>query len=75
MKPLDLALSELLARAVPLPGLEIVSTFDADGRVLARDLGSSLDVPAHDNSAMDGYAVRCADWTDAATALQGKSVV
>lgn len=70
MKPLDLALSELLARAVPLPGLETVSTFEADGRVLARDLRSSLDVPAHDNSAMDGYAVRCADWTDAATALQ-----
>ncbi len=72
MKPLDLALSELLARAVPLPGLETVSTFEADGRVLARDLRSSLDVPAHDNSAMDGYAVRCADWTDAATALQVK---
>lgn len=72
MKPLDLALSELLARAVPLTGLETVSTFEADGRVLARDLRSSLDVPAHDNSAMDGYAVRCADWTDAATALQVK---
>jgi len=70
LKPLDLALAELLARAAPLPGCEVVSTFDADRRVLARDLVSSLDVPAHDNSSMDGYAVRCADWGSAATLLQ-----
>jgi molybdopterin molybdotransferase len=31
------------------------------GRVLARDLVSPIDVPAHDNSAMDGYALRGAD--------------
>jgi molybdopterin molybdotransferase len=31
------------------------------GRVLAADVISPLDVPAHDNSAMDGYAVRHAD--------------
>ncbi|CAN5290899.1 molybdopterin molybdotransferase MoeA [soil metagenome] len=70
MKPLDLALAELLAFAAPLAPAERVSTFDADGRVLAQDLLSGLDVPAHDNSAMDGYAVRCADWQDAATLLQ-----
>ena len=70
MKPLDLALAELLAFAVPLAPAESVSTFEADGRVLAQDLLSSLDVPAHDNSSMDGYAVRCADWADAATVLQ-----
>jgi molybdopterin molybdotransferase len=70
LKPLDLALAELLARATPLPGFEAVSTFDADGRVLAQDLVSGLDVPAHDNSSMDGYAVRCADWASAATLLE-----
>src|SRR5437899_3728493 len=70
LRPLDQALAELLAQATPLPGVESVSTFDADGRVLAQDLVASLDVPAHDNSAMDGYAVRCADWADAATVLQ-----
>ena len=70
MKPLALALSELLAFAAPLAPAESVSTFDADGRVLAQDLLSSLDVPAHDNSSMDGYAVRCADWADATTLLQ-----
>ena len=68
LKPLDLALGELLAHAAPLQGLQTVSTFDADGRVLAQDLVASLDVPAHDNSAMDGYAVRCVDWA-AGTAL------
>jgi molybdopterin molybdotransferase len=66
LKPLDQALAELLARAEPLPGCEAVSTFDADGRVLARDVASSLDVPAHDNSAMDGYALRAADWAEGA---------
>ena len=70
MKPLDLALAELLAFAVPLAPAESVSTFEADGRVLAQDLLSSLDVPAHDNSSMDGYAVRCADWANSATVLQ-----
>ena len=30
MKPLDEALAELLPRALPLPGFETVSTFDAD---------------------------------------------
>ncbi len=69
LKPLDAALAELLAHALPLSLPESVSTFDADGRVLAQDVIASLDVPAHDNSSMDGYAVRCADWHSTATAF------
>ena len=61
LKSLDDALAELLSHATPLAGVEEVSTFDADGRVLAQDLISSLQVPPHDNSSMDGYALRCAD--------------
>jgi molybdopterin molybdotransferase len=61
MRPLDEALAELLAQALPLAGSHSVSTFDADGRVLAEDLLASLNVPGHDNSSMDGYAVRVAD--------------
>ena len=61
LKPLDQALLELLGFATPLVGVEQVSTFAADGRVLAQDLVSSLQVPPQDNSAMDGYAVCCAD--------------
>lgn len=61
LKALDDALTELLAHAEALPGVDEVTTFDGDGRVLARDIVSALHVPPQDNSAMDGYAVRCAD--------------
>jgi len=40
------------------------------GRVLGENIISTRDVPAHDNSAMDGYAVRHAD-----LAPQGESVL
>jgi len=61
LKPLDEALAELLAAAQPKLGSEDVSTFEADGRVLAQDLVSALQVPPRDNSSMDGYAVRRSD--------------
>ncbi len=61
LKPLDDALAELLAHAAPLAGTETLSLFHADRRVLARDVVSGLQVPPRDNSAMDGYALRCAD--------------
>ncbi len=59
--PLDEALATLLAKAVPVIGSESVSTFEADGRVLAQEVVSGLTVPPRDNSSMDGYAVRVAD--------------
>jgi molybdopterin molybdotransferase len=61
MKSLDDALVQLLAQAAPLTGVAQVATFDADGRVLAQDVVSALQVPPQDNSSMDGYALRCAD--------------
>lgn len=61
LKSLDEALTELLSFATVLEDFESVSTFDADGRVLAQDITSGLQVPPQDNSSMDGYAVRCAD--------------
>ena len=61
MKPLSDALAELLAHAAPLAGSDTVSTWDADGRVLQVAAISPLQVPPQDNSAMDGYALRCAD--------------
>ncbi len=46
-----------LAEMVPLPRLtEEVPIWQAQGRVLAREVISPVDVPPHDNSAMDGYA-------------------
>ena len=69
LKQLDEALADLLAKATPLPGTETVTTFDADGRVLAQNCVSALQVPPQDNSSMDGYAVRCADVAQAGVVL------
>jgi molybdopterin molybdotransferase len=53
---------EFIARLVPrVTAVESVALRSALGRVLARDIVSPIDVPAHDNSAMDGYALRGAD--------------
>jgi len=69
LRPLDDALAELLAHARPLEGTEQVSAFDADGRVMAQDLVSALQVPPQDNSSMDGYAVRSAEVAGAGVLL------
>jgi molybdopterin molybdotransferase len=63
--PLEDALARLLARAEapPLRDVEQIGLAEADGRVLADALVSSLDLPPWDNSAMDGYALALADWT------------
>ncbi|MET3130509.1 molybdopterin molybdotransferase [Oxalobacteraceae bacterium GrIS 1.11] len=45
----------------PIQGREKVALRAALGRVLADDVISPISVPAHDNSAMDGYALRGAD--------------
>ena len=45
----------------PVPGVEKLPVRAALGRVLAKDIVSPIDVPSHDNSAMDGYAVRSGD--------------
>ncbi|MDP3873959.1 MAG: molybdopterin molybdotransferase MoeA [Methyloversatilis sp.] len=61
MLTLDAALARLLDAARPIGDTETVSTFHAAGRVLAADQRSAITVPPHDNSSMDGYAVRVAD--------------
>ena len=64
---------DFIARFVPrldAEAVERVPLRSALGRVLARDVVSPISVPAHDNSAMDGYALRGADLkTDAPTVL------
>jgi molybdopterin molybdotransferase len=57
----DEALEVLLSGARPVEEIEQVPTLEASGRVLAKSLASTMDVPPMDNSAMDGYAVRTAD--------------
>ncbi|ERI50325.1 molybdenum cofactor biosynthesis protein MoaA [Pseudomonas sp. EGD-AK9] len=62
--PMEAALARLLAlaEAAPIAQQETVALADADGRVLAEPLLAALDLPPWDNSAMDGYALRLADW-------------
>ncbi len=67
--PLDEALSRLLAYATPLSEVQSVPVGDADGRVLAAEIVSALHVPPHDNSSMDGYALRSSDVAVAGTVL------
>jgi molybdopterin molybdotransferase len=45
-----------------LADTETVALAGCMGRVLAADIVSAIDVPPADNSAMDGYALRRADW-------------
>ncbi len=53
---------EFIRRFVPrVSTVEKLAIRSALGRVLAEDIVSPIDVPAHDNSAMDGYAVRGAE--------------
>ena len=65
---------DFIARFVPRLDAEAVERLplrSALGRVLAQDVVSPISVPSHDNSAMDGYALRGADLArDAETVLQ-----
>lgn len=64
LMPVEEALERLLAlaEAAPIGDTEEVALADAEGRVLARELVAKLDLPPWPNSAMDGYALRLADW-------------
>ncbi len=55
----------------PMTAIERVHVRNALGRVLAEEIVSPIAVPGHDNSAMDGYAVRFTDLDpDAETVLK-----
>ena len=69
LSSLDVALQQLLASASPQLSAEQVPVGDADGRVLAQNVVSALHVPPHDNSAVDGYALRCGDVVQLGTSL------
>lgn len=55
------ALTRMLDAARPVADVEIIATLAANGRVLAAAQTSGMNVPAMDNTQMDGYAVRAAD--------------
>ena len=49
---------ESILGAIPSPDIEYISPTAARDRVLALDIRATLNLPAFDNSAMDGFAVR-----------------
>ncbi len=63
------ALDFLLSAARPITDAQTIPTLDANGRILALAQTSQLNVPAVDNTQMDGYAVRAADCVGAAAKL------
>ncbi|WP_415268419.1 gephyrin-like molybdotransferase Glp [Acidovorax sacchari] len=62
--PVEAVHARLAALAEPVRGTEQVGIFAALDRVLAEDVVSPMDVPPHDNSAMDGFAFDGAALTD-----------
>lgn len=67
----DKARAAILACIAPVREEERVAVRMALGRVLAEHLVPPIDVPGHDNSAMDGYAVRASDLkSDAESVLE-----
>ena len=65
LMPVEEALARLLAmaEAAPIRDSESVVLAASEGRVLAHDLVSTLDLPPWPNSAMDGYALNLTDWS------------
>ncbi|MCG3202828.1 MAG: Molybdopterin molybdenumtransferase [Gammaproteobacteria bacterium] len=55
------ALRRILGNVAPVCEAEPVPIDEALNRVLATDVVSTMNVPAHTNSAMDGYALSAAD--------------
>jgi molybdopterin molybdotransferase len=66
----DKAIEAIKACLTPISQTETVPVREALGRILAQDIVPDINVPAHDNSAMDGYAVRSSDLSDKETALE-----
>ena len=59
--PVETARRVIRSLVTPVTASERVAVRASLGRVLGADVVSTLNVPAHDNSAMDGFAVRGAD--------------
>ena len=72
------ALNTMLAQITPVSECVTVSLANSQGHILAEDVLSPLNMPPFDNSAMDGYAFRFAEWVEgqalaiAGTALAGQ---
>jgi molybdopterin molybdotransferase len=61
MKTVNEAIDYLVSQAKPTQKTQRLPLAQCLGRILAQDVVSPVNVPPHDNSMMDGYAVRVAD--------------
>jgi molybdopterin molybdotransferase len=66
----DKARQAILSCLSPLQEAQTVKVREALGRVLAQEIVPQINVPAHDNTAMDGYAVRFSDLGTSETRLE-----
>jgi molybdopterin molybdotransferase len=66
----DRAEAAIRACLAPISGTERVPVRGALGRVLAQEIVPAINVPGHDNSAMDGWAVRSSDLSSSEIVLK-----
>ena len=62
MLTVEQAKAKILEGAEAVAEVEDMVTLYSAGKILAQDIVSEIKVPPLDNSQMDGYAVRCADF-------------
>jgi molybdopterin molybdotransferase len=74
LMPIQSAIELIMASIKPNFETTICALGDSLDRVIAQDIISPINVPAYDNSAMDGYALNYADYLVSRTLIQvGKS--
>ena len=59
--PADRALANILSRITPIADYECISIENARGRTLFEPVIAPFNVPTHNNSAVDGYAIHSSD--------------
>jgi len=75
LMPFEQALDTMLATITPITDVENIRLSEGLGRVLSTDITSPINVPPHNNSAMDGYAFAYASLTNRAyLSLAGRSM-
>lgn len=74
LMPIEQAMRIIADTISPITDITLCELGEALGRVIAKDIVSPINVPAYDNSAMDGYALRYNDYLASSTlTLAGKS--
>tara|TARA_R110000737_G_scaffold4096_2_gene13622 strand:+ start:16528 stop:17763 length:1236 start_codon:yes stop_codon:yes gene_type:complete len=75
LMPFEKALETMLAAITPITDLESITLTEGLARVLSTDITSPINVPPHNNSAMDGYAFAHASLANQASLkLTGRSM-